>query len=233
MLDTNGGFGVGADGREGDLLTDTSLAAEQITFTAGGTLFAPADPAEQLYRIEKGQVRMYQVGPDDSARLVEILGPGDWAGLGALATPAGYVCRALAVTDALVLRVPVVRLRAALAQHPALAAELIQQLAGKLRAAQEAAALLVFDDCNRRLIKTLLNFSATAAAVHDDHGGVELRITHQQLAQAVGAARETVSLALTQLRQRNLLRTGRNRLLFKPAALRPLCEPNGSAEHIT
>ena len=46
-----------------------------------------------------------------------------------------------------------------------------------------------------------------------------LRCCHQQLAQAIGAARETVSLALTQLRQRNLLRTGRNRLSFIPGAL--------------
>ena len=46
-----------------------------------------------------------------------------------------------------------------------------------------------------------------------------LRITHQQLAQAVGVARETVSLALTQLRQRNLLRTGRNQLFFNPDVL--------------
>jgi CRP-like cAMP-binding protein len=37
---------------------------------------------------------------------------------------------------------------------------------------------------------------------------VILWMTHEQLAQAVGAARETVSLALTQLRQANVLRTG-------------------------
>ena len=46
-----------------------------------------------------------------------------------------------------------------------------------------------------------------------------LRITHQQLAQAVGAARETISLALTQLRQQKLLRTGRNQLFFNPEVL--------------
>ena len=35
----------------------------------------------------------------------------------------------------------------------------------------------------------------------------------------IGSARETVSLALTQLRQKNLLKTGRNRLSFNPGAL--------------
>ena len=66
-----------------------------------------------------------------------------------------------------------------------------------------------------------MRFSESAAATQHD-GGVVLRITHQQLAQAVGVARETVSVALTQLRQRNLLRTGRNQLIFNPQALRDL-----------
>jgi hypothetical protein len=51
---------------------------------------------------------------------------------------------------------------------------------------------------------------------------VVLNITHSQLAQAVGAARETISLALTQLRHQNLVRTGRNQLFFNPDTLKRL-----------
>jgi CRP/FNR family transcriptional regulator, cyclic AMP receptor protein len=105
-----------------------------------------------------------------------------------------------------------------LSQTPAVATEWVGRLAGKLVAAREDAACLVFDDCNQRLIKTLLQFSRSAAATAHPEG-VVLRITHQQLAQAVGAARETISLALTQLRQQKLLRTGRNQLFFNPDVL--------------
>jgi CRP-like cAMP-binding protein len=51
---------------------------------------------------------------------------------------------------------------------------------------------------------------------------VVVHITHQQLAQKVGVARETVSLALAQLRRRNVLRTGRNQLFFRPQNLRQM-----------
>jgi len=84
----------------------------------------------------------------------------------------------------------------------------------------------VFDDCNSRLLKALVRFSRSAAAMpHGD--GVVLRITHEQLAQSIGVARETVSLALTQLRQQNLLRTGRNQLMFNPDSLRDFTRTKG------
>ena len=121
--------------------------------------------------------------------------------------------------------VPAERWHAALASTPEVAAEVIGQLARKLQAAHEDAGRLVFDDCNERLVKTLLRFSHSAAATRrDESGEVTLRITHQQLAQAVGAARETISLALTHLRQRDLLRTGRNQLFFNPDVLRQVCK---------
>ncbi len=213
----------------GDLLIRPSLGARTLETMAGRVLFEPDAPAADLFFIQSGQVRLYQNGPDGSTRLVEILGPGDWCGVAALANEPTYNMRAVAVTAAVVVQAPVKRWLATLSEHPTLAAQWIGKLAAKLQAARADAACLVFDDCNSRLIRTLLHFSRTAAASPLDDGGIVLRITHQQLAQAVGAARETVSLALTQLRQRNLLRTGRNQLFFNPQTLENFCQrPQGA-----
>jgi CRP/FNR family cyclic AMP-dependent transcriptional regulator len=200
--------------------------ARQLELSAGTSVFEPTTPAESVYFIHSGQVRVYQVGPDEeSLRLIDILGPDDWFGAAALAHTRNYGVRAVAVTSAVVSEVPAERWHAALASTPEIAAEVIGQLARRLQAAHEDAGRLVFDDCNERLVKTLLRFSHSAAATRsDDTGEVTLRITHQQLAQAVGAARETISLALTHLRQRDVLRTGRNQLFFNPDALRALCK---------
>jgi len=200
----------------------------QVELAFGAVVHEPADAAESVYLIHSGQVRIYQVGPagtdgKESVRLIEILGPDDWFGAAALAHTRTYGTRAVAMTNAVVTEVPADRWDAALAGNPEVAAEVIGQLARKLHAAHEDAARLVFDDCNGRLVKTLLRFSHSAAATRRDDGDVVLRITHQQLAQAVGAARETISLALTQLRQRDLLKTGRNQLFFNPDVLRRAC----------
>ena len=202
-----------------ELLCDPSLGARQVEVDPPAVLYEPEAPARDLYFIQSGQVRTFLPGRESAARLVDILGPGDWFGVPALAGSAAYGSRAVAVARAALCQLPVDRLMAHLPHMPAVAAELIRQLARKLQAAHEDAANLVFEDTYQRLVKTLLQFSRTAAASPQEGGGVVLRITHQQLAQAVGAARETVSLTLTQLRQQNLLRTGRNRLWFDPVVL--------------
>ena len=45
-------------------------------------------------------------------------------------------------------------------------------------------------------------------------------MTHSELAQAIGAARETVSICLMELRRENLVETKRNRVIYDPQRLR-------------
>lgn len=212
-----------------EILARPSLEARQVEATTGTVVFEPATPARHVYFVQSGQVRVYQPGPDGSARLVEILGPGDWFGVAALAGVPEYGTRAVAVSSVVLAEVQADKWLHVLSREPELAADWVGRLAGKLVAARDDAACLVFDDCNQRLVKTLLQFSRSAAATAHPEG-VVLRITHQQLAQAVGAARETISLALTQLRQQNLLRTGRNQLFFNPQVLEKFARREGALQ---
>jgi CRP/FNR family transcriptional regulator len=202
----------------------------------GGATVKPGDnaviydvqsPADSVYFIQQGQVRIYSVNSDGSSRLLEILGPGEWFGAGALAGQKFYALRAVAVLGAVLVQVRVEQLFAALVRNPAQHIELTRQVASKLMLQTQESSRLVFEDCNQRLISALIRFSHSAASTQRDQD-VVLRITHDQLAQAVGVARETVSLALTQLRQQNLLRTGRNQLVFNPDNLRQFRGGNGS-----
>ena len=202
-----------------ELLLNPALGARRATVAAGKVLYEPNTAALSLFFVHRGQIRTYRVEAETSGRLLEILGPDDWCGEAALARQQHYGEQAVAVVASVVTEVPADKLLMVMAQQPRVAAEMVIQLAGKLSAARADAAGLVFDDCNSRLLKTLVRFSHSSAATPHPEG-VVLRITHQQLAQAVGVARETVSLALTQLRMQNLLRTGRNQLTFNPENLK-------------
>lgn len=221
----------GAQAKAAELIADAGLASRRFDVPPGGSIYEPHTPAQSLYLLHSGQVRLLLVTPGEgerAVRLLEILGPGDWFGAPALVGHQAYDTRAVAVTAVTASEVPASRVFEALPQRPEIAGTLIRALARKLQTAYGEAADLVFDDTNARLIKALLSFSNSAAAIQQEEG-VELRITHQQLAQAIGAARETVSLALTQLRQKNLLRTGRNRLSFNRDALESFYKSQGNS----
>jgi len=209
-------------------LADPSVGGRQLELSSGATVYEQGQDAEHAYFVQRGQVRIYQVGPDGAGRLLEILGPGQWFGYAALSEARVYGAKAVTVGRAVLTQVQGDGLISAVSRSPQASAQLIKQLAASLQAAREDSARLVFDDCNGRLVKTLVRFSRSAAATpHDD--GVVLHITHEQLAQAVGVARETVSLALTEMRLKNLVRTGRNQLTFNPAALEQFASRNGVA----
>ena len=210
------------------LLKEPVLQAHRIQVPAKAVVYQPNDPAKNLYFIHHGQVRTYQVAPTGSRRLVEILGAHEWCGAAALARMEQYGEAAEAVVPTTLSIISTERLFAHLSSEPNTALELIKQLATKLTAFREDASGLVFDDCNHRLIRTLVHLSESPAA-SPSGDGVVVHITHQQLAQKVGVARETISLALAQLRRRNLLRTGRNQLIFQPQALR---DSNGNKAEV-
>jgi CRP-like cAMP-binding protein len=202
-----------------DVFQDPAVGGRRANVTAGTVVYEPDDAATNAYFIHRGQIRLYQIGPEKSQRLVEILGPGDWFGEAAFAKADRHGLKAVAVGPSVITEASAEKIYEAVTHKPEAALELSRQLAQKVQVARDEAADLIFQDCNDRLIQTLVRFSHSAAATPAGDE-VVLRITHQQLAQAVGVARETVSLALTQLRHRNLLRTGRNQLTFNPEALR-------------
>ena len=203
----------------GQLFAPPALEGKELELVSCQALYRPGESAEHLYYIHTGQVRLYLRGPDGSGRLLEILGPGQWFGCASLSEGATCDAQAVAVSRSVVTQVRSDRMLTLISRQPELSLDIIRHLAGGLMAAREDSARLVFDDCNQRLIKTLVRFSGSAAATKNEDG-VVLHITHEQLAQAIGVARETVSLALTEMRHQNLVRTGRNQLRFNPEALR-------------
>lgn len=196
---------------------DQAADPQRITLGPDQLVYEPTDTAEHVYYVVRGQVRLFH-SRSAGDRLVGILGPGDWFGCVALARSSRLAHRTVTAAPTVLIQAHVNRFLESLSRHPEAAIELSRNLAQKVITAHEDAAGLIFEDCTERLVKALLRFSTSAAAQRTPEG-VIVRVTHEQLAQAIGVARETVSVTLTQFRRQNLVRTGRSRLIFDPADL--------------
>jgi CRP/FNR family transcriptional regulator len=207
-----------ASGAIADFVGRSETGSRQVIFYDGQAVFEPKDPAADFFVVASGEIRLFEVAPDGARRLLDILGPGRCFGFASLGRIPQYDKLATSVGDSAVRVVSADRLREMLLSHGEIALEFVETMARQMHLAWSEGSHFVFEDCRLRLIRTLLRFRNSPAA-RPIPGGVELRMTHAQLAQAVGVARETISLCLTQLKRENLVQTSRNRVSYNPDRL--------------
>ena len=111
-------------------------------------------------------------------------------------------------------------LRPWLSGRPELGVQLLQALAQRLRRTNEAMADLVFSDVPGRVAKALLELAEKFGETDGDGERVQHDLTQEELAQLVGASRETVNKALSEFASRGWIRLeGRTVLLIDSSRL--------------
>jgi len=90
--------------------------------------------------------------------------------------------------------------------RPEVALSLLRQLSRRLRRTNEVVGDLVFSDVPGRVAKALLDLAERFGTQHDNGIQVNHDLTQEELAQLVGASRETVNKALADFASRGWLR---------------------------
>ena len=172
----------------------------------GDTLFREGEPGDKMFMILDGKVKLGQSSADGRESLLAVMGPGEIFGELSLFDPGLRTSTATALTDAVVLGLSNEQLRPWLAGRPEVAAALLQALARRLRRTNEAMADLVFSDVPGRVAKALLDLGEKFGQVTGEGLMVTHDMTQEELAQLVGASRETVNKALADFAQRGWIR---------------------------
>lgn len=202
--------------REFDLfqdLTDAEVdrigaAAPMRELPAGQTLYRPDRPTEVLFILKKGRIRLYQIGVDGRTITTAILSPGQV--FGEMAALGQQLDQTWAETlepcvVCLMSRDDVQRL---LLADPRIAVRVAEFLGSRVA------------DLERRLGDSVLRsaparIAATLARMGRD--GEAVRLTHVQLADLVGASRETTTKVLGDLAVRGLVSLRRGRIVIRSA----------------
>jgi CRP/FNR family transcriptional regulator, cyclic AMP receptor protein len=172
----------------------------------GEVLFREGDSGDRLFVVTDGKVKLGRSSSDGRENLLAILGPGQMFGELSLFDPGPRSATVTAVTDVSMLVLSHDEMVRWLSGRPEVARGLLSQLAGRLRKANDVVADLVFSDVPGRVAKALLDLSARFGRTADDGVHVHHDLTQEELAQLVGASRETVNKALADFAQRGWLR---------------------------
>ena len=179
---------------------------DTVTFPKGTTIFNEGEPGDRLYIIVDGKIKLARHAPDGRENLLSVMGPSDMFGELSIFDPGPRTSSAVCVTEVTCATMDSTMLREWIDNHPEISQQLLRVLARRLRRTNASLADLIFTDVPGRVAKTLLQL-ANRFGVHE---GGALRVNHdltqEEIAQLVGASRETVNKALATFAHRGWIR---------------------------
>jgi CRP-like cAMP-binding protein len=179
---------------------------DTVKIAKGSILFKEGDDGEHLYVIIDGKLKLGTSSGDGRENLLSILGPGEMFGELSLFDPGPRTSTATAVTDAKLLSLSHEKVIPWLKQNPEVSLQLLTRLSQRLRRTNEAVGDLVFSDVPGRVAKALIDLGDRFGKTTPEGLLVNHDLTQEELAQLVGASRETVNKALADFAGRGWLK---------------------------
>jgi CRP/FNR family transcriptional regulator, cyclic AMP receptor protein len=198
------------------LLAPSPEIARMASVRRYTSLFSQGQEAHSLFIIEDGLIKLTRTNDDGNRIILAMCGSGDIVGEEVLGGFGGtYVADAQVISPSNLFRIPRDTLNRLVQQDLEFAQQLIQFLLRRRQTYAKKVELLCFNDVKCRILFYLAELT-NLVRPEPESSGCHVPITQAELANLVGATRETTSTTLNQLEKRGLLKLSR-RLLTIPS----------------
>lgn len=175
-------------------------------------LFSQGQPAETLYFVESGLIKLTRTNNVGGRIILSIRGAGDLLGEEALGEDgSAFNSEAEVISTASLQRLPQTSLRRLVTANSELVFPLMAYLIHSRNETAEKVELLCLHDVEYRVLYYLARL-CTVVPKGADSTGFQIPITQLELADLIGATRETTSTVLNQLERRGLVQLSRRML---------------------
>jgi len=179
-------------------LAEMSALVSSVELAPGDGLFDEGEPADYVFNVTAGTVKIYKLLADGRRQMTGFLFPGDFLGL---ANEETYAYSAEAVTHATLCRFSRRKLEDLFARFPKLEHRLLGMASHELAAAQEQMLLLGRKTAREKIASFLLMLSNRARERGQPGNPVAVPMSRNDIGDYLGLTTETVSRTFTQLRQ--------------------------------
>lgn len=176
-----------------------SARNEEFVFQAGS-------PGETVYILESGRIKIFGLSSLGKEVILWFCFPGEVFGIAEMPRGGPREVYAQACSDCRLYAVPQRLFKDFLVDHPSTAMLVIDLLSCRLRVLGDMVKNLTADDVATRLAKLLIRLSARyGQRVTPAHLRLSIKLTHQELADMIGATRQTVTGVLSELKRRGVI----------------------------
>ena len=182
-------------------------------YPKGSVILFEDDPGDSLFIVRDGRVKVVLVAEDGREVILGVLGVGEHFGELSLIDDQPRSAHVIAMEDSTLLVLRRDDFRRRVEATPLVAWSLLGELSRRLRRADGKIGGLVLLDVPGRIARLLLDYIEEAGSQT-----IEKPITHQMIAQMIGASRETVSRALREFQDAGWIRVVRRRITVMDGA---------------
>jgi len=198
--------------------------ARTKSFAKGTTIYFPQDEADAVFLLVSGRVRLGSATPDGKLAILGFIEAGELFGELSLVDVSQREERSEAVRNSVVVVLPTKILCEIMDESPSLAIGVTKLIGFRRKRVERRLKSLLFRSNRERLIALLLDLSeqygktipgpVTKGAVH-----LDIKLSHQDLANIIGATREAVTITLGEMQQQGLLTIQRQSIILKDITL--------------
>lgn len=202
------------EGLDEDGLNDIAKLCSERMYAKGETIFLEGDSGDELYLVISGVVQIFQ---DNHARdvILAIFRDGDYFGEMALLQHEkvrSASARTIEKTNLCILKKQ--HFIALLTERPEIWISIMGTTLDRLRDANQLIMELTILDVRTRIARLLLRLSEQHGIPSADGILINVKLTHQHLADMTGTARETVTKLLLELQNEHLIRIDRKKIII-------------------
>lgn len=175
-----------------------------------GLVYNSGDKAGMVYILKEGRVRITQFSADGKELTVDILEPGDIFGELTVAGEEVYNSSATAMEDSYMCSINRRDFEDFIGKMPDLSLTITKWIGLRLRRVESRFMDMLFQDVRTRLITIFRDLAQKYGVEVDGGKKIDIQLSHKEIASLVGAARETVTLELNNLKRNgDILMDGR------------------------
>jgi CRP/FNR family transcriptional regulator, cyclic AMP receptor protein len=180
-------------------LAETGKGRTLAHYAKNHTIFLQGDPADAIFYIQKGKIKLTVVSKQGKEAVVALLGPGDFFGEGCLAGQSLRMASATTMSECSIMRLEKTGVIRLLHDQPTFSELLLHHLLSRNIRIEEDLVDQLFNSSEKRLARVLL-----LLANFGKEGKPELvipKISQETLAEIVGTTRSRVSFFMNRFRK--------------------------------
>jgi CRP/FNR family transcriptional regulator, nitrogen oxide reductase regulator len=190
-------------------------SAHQKKIAEDEFFFMQGDPAEKMFILLTGRVRLFQTSREGDQVLIRVITPYTLFALVALTQTQVYPVNAQAAEESFALYWSKVELMDIVIQYPVVAINAMKMMAEQVKELQDRLRQTSTERVDQRLARTLIRLGSQAGKNIDEGILIDMPLTRQELAEMAGTTLFTVSRTLSRWEEQGLVICGRERVVIR------------------